>query len=371
MARTLHKMIEVVREHAQLFKGQFTNATCKDGIFWPAAHQTCPEDIQIEMLSSILPPFSVRSLSRSDWLLVRAHPETIDFSWVESVELSWFAEPVCKDLSNDWVLPRCRLLKTMYTRPFGPDRFKWVVQEKRDIDSLGSCTTTTADVLQQKEERPGYVEYGIVPMELIEIKEDCYDYPLYDEEVNDIVITFSHTLTSFRVEGRNTSSHDNPQKYLHIGRGWVEMPVLTKLHLYLGESNYRVVLDQKLMSHYPNLISIETEDKTRDYSFQDKVPCLPAFLLRLRILYLNGWSALTFNLETISTTTDLANITEADSLDFKTEEVFEIKILFRDGNEDEDEEFYRVPRALDFDRGVAWVDTNILANSSVQRMWVA
>ncbi|KAG0374502.1 hypothetical protein BGX24_010322 [Mortierella sp. AD032] len=215
----MRKMIEFVKEHSLLFRGRLTKAMCKDGWFWPDTQQSYPEDIQIEMLTSIPPAPKLKSLSRREWLLVKAHPETIDFSWVESIDQSWFEEPVCKGLPNDWVLPRCRRLKCLSTRPFGPDSFKWAVQERRDLDSLVSCSTTTA------------------------------------------------------------------------------------------RSRYRIVLDRELLLHCPNITSIYINDGTREYDFSEIVPCLPAYLPRLLDLDLWGWSALTFDPETLSLTPGLSSLT--------------------------------------------------------------
>ncbi|KAH7038637.1 hypothetical protein BKA57DRAFT_496396 [Linnemannia elongata] len=245
--------------------------------------QSFPENIQVEMLVSIPPTPKLKSLSRSEWLLVKAHPDTVDFCWIESIDLSWFEKPVCEGLSNDWVLPQCRRLKFLSTPPLGSDTFKWAVQEKRDLESV---------VLFNYLDR-GYVSAGGAT-----------------GEVNDIAIAFSQTLSSLQIEGNGKSSTDTtPLKHFHLGRGWIDMLALTNLQLDVRESNHRVVLDRELLAHCPNITSISISDRTRDYDLPEIVPCLPAYLPRLRVLDLCGWSALTFDPETLSSTPGLGSLT--------------------------------------------------------------
>lgn len=262
------------------------------------------------MLASIPPTPKLKSLSRSEWLLVKAHPDTVDFCWIESIDLSWFEKPVCEGLSNDWVLPQCRRLKFLSTPPLGSDTFKWAVQEKRDLESVVSCSTTSIADTSQQEGRPAYIEHGLVPLERIWIKENLIVYPLCDEEVNDIAIAFSQTLSSLQIEGNGKSSTDTtPLKHFHLGRGWIDMLALTNLQLDVQESDHRVVLDRELLAHCPNITSISISDRTRDYDLPEIVPCLPAYLPRLRVLDLCGWSALTFDPETLSSTPGLGSLT--------------------------------------------------------------
>ncbi|KAF9270881.1 hypothetical protein BGZ88_007302, partial [Linnemannia elongata] len=98
--------------------------------------------------------------------------------------------------------------------------------------------------MSQQEGRPAYIEYGLVPLERIEIHEGR-SRPLYDEEVNDIAIAFSQTITSLRIEGdrRTWSADTTPLRHFHFGRGWVDMLAVTEIHLYMQESDHRVVLD--------------------------------------------------------------------------------------------------------------------------------
>ncbi|KAG0044534.1 hypothetical protein BGZ90_008749, partial [Linnemannia elongata] len=75
-AEAMRKVVEFVREHARLFRGRLTKANWKDGCFWPDALQSFPEDLQVEILASIPPTPKLKSLSHSEWLLVKAHADT-------------------------------------------------------------------------------------------------------------------------------------------------------------------------------------------------------------------------------------------------------------------------------------------------------
>ncbi|KAF9130236.1 hypothetical protein BGX30_013593 [Mortierella sp. GBA39] len=63
---------------------------------------------------------------------------------------------------------------------------------------------------------------------------------------------------------------------IEIGRGWVDMPVLT--NLVIEAHRHRLLIDQMLLFHCPNLTTVHLSDNTRTYQCQDIIPALPAQL---------------------------------------------------------------------------------------------
>jgi hypothetical protein len=318
-AETMRKMVKFVKEHSLMFRGQLDSVMFKDGMVWWEAPQSCPEDVQLKILSIIRPAPKLTTLTADDWILVKAHPDTIDLSWIEAIDTSKFARPVFEEFFSQsrGILQRCRRLTALITQPLGRDGFKWAVQEKRDVDHLGvnwisgTSSSATDGVLQQDgEESPAYVKYGLVPVVRVELKEEHCSL-ISDEEVNDLAIAFNQTLRTLLVEGHSRSWQFLPNIYernLYIGRGWVDMPVLTRLHLHLTDTDYRVVVDRELLEHCPNVASFEIGDNTWEYECAEIVSCLPGHLPQLEKLSLTGWSGLTFDPATLHSTRKLQGL---------------------------------------------------------------
>ncbi|KAG9069591.1 hypothetical protein KI688_010495 [Linnemannia hyalina] len=90
---------------------------------------------------------------------------------------------------------------------------------------------------------------------------------------------------------------------IEIGRGWVDMPVLTDLKI--EAHSHRLLIDQMLLFHCPNLTTVYLSDNTRMYQCQDIIPALPAQLEKVTKLELEGWPALTFHPATLVWATEL------------------------------------------------------------------
>ncbi|KAK3845491.1 MAG: hypothetical protein J3R72DRAFT_418520 [Linnemannia gamsii] len=128
------------------------------------------------------------------------------------------------------------------------------------------------------------------------------------DNLDDIAFAFSQSLRYLKVDVPTQGYLNllNAPKPLHLGRGWVDLPLLTSLCLYVY--SYRLVVDPPLLSRCLNLAHLWLDDSSLEYSWQDLVPCQPARLGRLDILSLCGWSALTFDPATLSSTTGLKSL---------------------------------------------------------------
>lgn len=136
-------------------------------------------------------------------------------------------------------------------------------------------------------DRPACLLQGLVTLEDIWIS-DIRDG--FTDEVDDIAIAFSQTITDLRATSTMAAVAIPPA--VHSGRGWVDMLVLDRLVLDI--KTVWMVLDRELPVHCPNLRYVVLGDRTFDCRCQDIVPSLPARLCRLVTLTLYGWSSLPF-----------------------------------------------------------------------------
>lgn len=308
--RRLRAMVQFVRDHAQLFPGRLKTVICSDAEMWPDLNQTCPVETKLEILR-ILPPLkSPTFLSKTNFLHVSAHLQSTDLSQVQ--EITDMESPPCLwyDVHRDGreFLQRCRALKSIHMDTLGPGTFAWAVQEKRDLESLGSNSHNTNSSVQGgvapslQESRPAYLEHGLVPLEEFNILES--DEPLSDED-DSVVFAFSQTLKKLTMTAATYQQLHIP-RILQVGGGWVDLPLLTTL--YISAAWNRLSLDTQLYRHCPNLTLASFTDNTTRYRCRDIRTCLAAELPRLDTLDLNGWSGLTFHPATLHSTVSLKKL---------------------------------------------------------------
>ncbi|KAK3824148.1 MAG: hypothetical protein JOS17DRAFT_752101 [Linnemannia elongata] len=308
--RRLRAMVQFVRDHAQLFPGRLKTVICSDAEMWPDLNQTCPVETKLEILR-ILPPLkSPTFLSKTNFLHVSAHLQSTDLSQVQ--EITDLESPPCVwyDVHRDGreFLQRCRALKSIHMDTLGPGSFAWAVQEKRDLESLGSNSHNANSSVQGgvggplQESRPAYLEHGLVPLEEFNILES--DEPLSDEDDN-VVFAFSQTLKKLTMTAATYQQLHIP-RILQVGGGWVDLPLLTTL--YISAAWNRLSLDTQLYRHCPNLTLASFTDNTTRYRCRDIVTCFAAELPRLDTLDLTGWSGLTFHPATLHSTVALKKL---------------------------------------------------------------
>ncbi|KAG0311633.1 hypothetical protein BGZ97_011734 [Linnemannia gamsii] len=244
--RRLQAMVQLVRDHAQLFPGLLKTVICIDAEMWPDLSQTCPVETKLEIFR-ILPPLkSPTFLSKTNFLHFTAHLQSTDLRQVQ--EITDLESPPCLwyDLRRDGreFLQRCRALKSIHMDTLGPGSFAWAVQEKRAMESFGTNNANNnnestygvsgggreegrgggASSLQ--ESRPAYLEYGLVPLEEFNISES--DEPLTDEDDN-VVIAFSQTLKKITITAAT-------YEQLHIPRT-LHIVALKKLWIAIGRDD--------------------------------------------------------------------------------------------------------------------------------------
>ncbi|KAF9140794.1 hypothetical protein BGX30_005961 [Mortierella sp. GBA39] len=309
--RRLRTMVRLVRDHAQLFPGRLKTVICSDAEMWPDLNQTCPVETKLE-IHRILPPLkSPTFLSKTNFLHVSAHLQSTDLSQVQ--EITDMESPPCLwyDVHRDGreFLQRCRALKSIHMGTLGPGSFAWAVQEKQDMESLGSNSHNTNSSVQGgvgppslEESRPAYLEHGLVPLEEFNILES--DKPFSDED-DSVVFAFSQTLKKLTMTSATYQQLHIP-RILQVGGGWVDLPFLTTL--YISAAWNRLSLDTQLYSHCPNLTLASFTDNTTRYRCRDIRTCFAAELPRLVALDLNGWSGLTFHPATLHSTVALKKL---------------------------------------------------------------
>ncbi|KAF9545487.1 hypothetical protein EC957_010903 [Mortierella hygrophila] len=308
MEEILSLAVQLVKDHVRLFPRRLRMvSSCNWDKRTEHSRQMIPEDVQLEIFRMLPPVQRMESLTGDNWMRVAAHPEATDLQFVETLlnntpAEQWFGT------SYDYrqLLQRCRTLKNLDIPPLGQGSFAWAVQEKRDHE--GRIITNKGQGLAAWEE--DLLPYGLVPLENFTIKEQLK--PLTDE-VDDVAFAFSQTLATITV---TTLGTDTEMRRIQLGRGWVDLPMLTQLEI---QSNFaRLDLHPELLSHCPNVTSVKLSDRTYGYQCQDIVPCQAAHLAHVETLALTGWSALTFHQATLHSAkrlTTLAVTLELDSED--------------------------------------------------------
>ncbi|KAF9546213.1 hypothetical protein EC957_009952 [Mortierella hygrophila] len=235
------------------------------------------------------------------------HPHTTDLGHVKDIFLTLPPGPLLDRLRGiRQFLQRCRSVKRLHLTSLGKGTFKWAVEEKRMVmGGMGGNTTINGgqgppSLLDN--DRPACLLHGLVAPEDVwmSIMDGTTD------EVDDIAIAFSQTLTGLRATSTSTTSAPDIPPAVHFGRGWVDMMALDRLVLDTVTS--RMILDRELLVHCPNLSYAALGDRTFDYRCQDIMPCLPARLRRLVTLQLYGWSSLSFHPDTLYSTSELRTL---------------------------------------------------------------
>ncbi|KAF9545501.1 hypothetical protein EC957_010917 [Mortierella hygrophila] len=316
-ANALAAMVAFVKEHTQLFPNRLLFVTCTNGVVYNFEEQECPEETLFEIAHLLPPLLRPLYLDESNWLRFTVAPHRIDLGAVESVvsptkPQSWWYRAICE---NREFLRRCRNLRSLDMVTLGPGTFWWAVQERQDLDRLDRNVvpdTTTAAVaaitdnnnLTQHQENQRQEVRGLVPIRSVTISEHITPFA---DEINDIAIGFSLTLEYLSIEA---SIENGPpsllERVIHVGTGWVNLPVLTNLSLNFTKAS--LALDRQIWAHCPSLVLLVIADPTTRYRCQDIVPCLPGHHSNLKTLWLQGSSALAFDPTTLNSTLKLTSL---------------------------------------------------------------
>ncbi|KAH7038793.1 hypothetical protein BKA57DRAFT_474201 [Linnemannia elongata] len=309
--KSMGSLVRFVEIHAQLFKGRLKIATCTSSSIWRWHIQSCPADVQFKILQLLPPLLKPKTFDTHNVEQFAAHPLTTDLGQVENIYLApLFGTPhfgTLLDRLGDirQFLQRCRSAKRLHLVSLGKGTFKWAVEEKRmAMEGMGGNTLNyggQGPLSLLDNGRPACLLHGLIALE------DVWINNIRDgstEEVDDVAIAFSQTLTCLKGTSAMYAPVIPPAFY--FGRGWVDMPVLDRLSL--RSSFARMVVDRELFVHCPNLRYVVLTDNTSDYRCQDIVPSLPARLSRLAILKLYGWSALSFHPDTFYSTSELRHL---------------------------------------------------------------
>ncbi|KAK3845575.1 MAG: hypothetical protein J3R72DRAFT_436100 [Linnemannia gamsii] len=289
--KAVRDVVQFVKDHRRIYPGCLKSLVTICSGFWPkGSSKTCGEDIH-EAVSQVLPLHKPEYLSRSNWLWVAAHRQTTDLGGVQKI---FQLDPNVVDRQ---LLQQCRALREIDMYHLVDGCFDWAVQEKRQLRSLGQgLSASSHGVSSTSLSPPAYSTHDLMPLEQI-ILLSC---SMPSQNLHAMVFAFSQSLKYLRI---NELQGSNLVQTIHVGQGWIELPVLRSLKLYAPR--HRLVLDPLLLSQCPSLTEIDAQDETFEYSCQDIVPFLPAQVAKLRFLCLRGWSALAFHPATLEVTKEL------------------------------------------------------------------
>ncbi|KAK3845527.1 MAG: hypothetical protein J3R72DRAFT_31445 [Linnemannia gamsii] len=304
--RVLQDMVQFVLDHLRIFKGQLKSIRCFDNGVWDWMDWKSIDRMELDFFRHLPPMEKPTHIGKDNWRRFSAHPQSTIVTHVQgfsskAIQASW------QDIisNNQSILQRFRSLKSLDLSDFRAGTFNWAVQEKRELERAGGITASDithagrGSLASEEALTPTHWTHGLVPLERVYIKRQtvtCAD------DIDDLAFAFSETLKRIRVSAESPLLKYRP-KSISIGKGWVNLPALTLLTLQVDSD--RLVLDPRLLTHCPNLAFLRLNDMSRDYQCRDIVPCLPTHLKRLGCLQLGGWSALTFDPVTLSSTRSL------------------------------------------------------------------
>ncbi|KAG0378130.1 hypothetical protein BGX24_004679 [Mortierella sp. AD032] len=296
------EMVRFVQEHARLFSGRLKTVHCfNDSHQWN--DWSFVKDVKQEIYRTLPPLSKPTHLEKDNWLQIMAHPDSTDLGHVWMVDgggmpAMWY-DAICNNGQS--ILQRCRAMRVLKLELFlasqGP--FQWAVQEKRDLEEF-AATGRSFYSDHEATFQSAHRTHGLLQLEDITITGFDHDRTM---AINDIVFAFSGTLKRLAIDSLERPPSILPEP-LHLGQGWVSLPVLT--HLTLKIDMNRLVIDPDLLTQCLNLTDVLISDWTLQYRCQDIIPCSSANITSLQSLKLRGWSALTFNPATLSSTTQLA-----------------------------------------------------------------
>ncbi|KAF8937733.1 hypothetical protein BGZ47_008877 [Haplosporangium gracile] len=290
--------VAFVKEHVRLFPDRLKTATLSERPSWDGPPRDGRQEVQFEILQILPPLHGITQLTRSNLRQFQAHPLATDVSRVILISTE----------SKGWIdnygqlFQRCRSLRTLDEVMPGKGTFKWAVKEKQRMEGVRSLTIDdNQGGLSQGSLRLATVHQRLVPLASVVLRE-ADERTIATDELDDIAFAFSRTLESVSVHFKRTPL----PRQIHIGQGWVDLPKLSTL--YIASKNAALVIDPHLFNHCPNLCSVNIDDETQEYRFQDILPCAAARLDRIQVLNLTGWSALTFNPATFHSAKRLSNV---------------------------------------------------------------
>ncbi|KAG0287187.1 hypothetical protein BGZ96_008866 [Linnemannia gamsii] len=327
-------LMGMVKKHTENFPGRLKNVTRSLSRTERAYVKITPAPFNDSELFRILPPASgTRFIIFENWWRISARLEETDLSLVH--EFDWF--PPFIDPQR--VLQRCRFLKSISY--FKPRCFDWAVEEKKALQNyrlgqnsvdhspdshknpdlanrqdrgqvqdqiISSSSSPLSPLLMNsppQPPRPAYLTHGLVPLEKIHLA--VCNIPML--ELDAAAFAFNRSLKYLKI--KNFYRLDHIYTPIHLGHGWVDLPVLERLELNVSNTHLypnmpkALILDPLLLSKCPALVYVKVVDHTLQYKCDEIVPWKPAYLPRITSLYLKGWSALTFNPETLASTKKL------------------------------------------------------------------
>ncbi|KAG0088194.1 hypothetical protein BGZ93_010525 [Podila epicladia] len=242
-------------------------------------------------IQQLLPVLSYpRALDSGNWMQFVARADEVNLEQVQSIRIDTSPVGWYQALTTDHApfLPRCRNLTSYQSVTFGPESFRWAVQEKRQ--RLITQTTGTLDLLPP------------VPLREVVIRSVAH---IFAGEIEDIAFGFSDTLSKFVVYERTLFQAGGLMPYFRIGQNW-NLPWLRYLNLRSFQRT--LALSPGIFSGCPFLERIETFDRFYEYNPLAIEYGQPAALPRLRGLELHGHSALQFHPDTLRTTGNLESL---------------------------------------------------------------
>ncbi|KAG0269535.1 hypothetical protein BGZ95_002048 [Linnemannia exigua] len=317
---TLGQLVQFVKDHMKLFPGLLKTVNLPNKVdYWEGYYQTYPGTVRDEIYRILPAVYKPDIINQSEWPKVLVHLSAIDLGHVSKI--AWLPPGIDLQL----FLQRCRGLREISVQTLARGCFDWAVSEKNEMEIFGqgqgqglgrlAARSNSAPVITQAQHQdilseiplpppqPAWSKHGLVKLQNV-LLQNC---KMPSQDLETITTAFNHSLRTIYIQDLQPAD-DAQTTHIHVGNDWPDMPLLDCLELRTRSRQYRVALDPRLFARHPSIQYAKIKDKTFNYPRQEIVPWLPADLPELRIMYLRGLSALSFNPTTLHSTKNLRDL---------------------------------------------------------------
>ncbi|KAG0046311.1 hypothetical protein BGZ83_008510, partial [Gryganskiella cystojenkinii] len=299
-------MFTFMQRHTALFPNQIQSADCPVERSWRRS-TICPEEVMNELKDSLPVMVNPVSINNHNWQQITRKFKSTNLDSVKEIAILGMQARNCMKTflaSQPTFLSRCRALASLKLNSPGPGSFKWAVKEKLAWEQFGVTTLTIAgDDPLPKSTMPA--PEPLLPLQRVDIAVNGK----FTDEIDDIAFAFGNTLLelcaiSFVANGASEGSNE-----FRAGIAWM-LPRIQKLNLAIQHQRLLIDRDLYAIGLGDQIESLELQDRSLDYRYQDVYTCRPAHttLPALKKVALLGWPALTFHPDTLHRVPNLESL---------------------------------------------------------------
>ncbi|KAK3821489.1 MAG: hypothetical protein J3Q66DRAFT_398521 [Benniella sp.] len=296
-------ILQFVQQHTSIHKNVLRNME---------ANSWMTPDVFFEIQALLPPLHNPQSIDYANWGNFVGRVKDTNLDHAESITLyikyearylGWGQkqEKAYEIIRNQPFLPRCRVLKELKMDTLGPDMFQWAVQEKKQRDEARQRKRIPSQNVSTRQHRYHNNDLEpLVPLRSVTIGTQEWQQPPV-QELDDIAFAFSDTLEELVMQAWwdkawNEFEHLASTPQVAYGRGW---NLLHLRNLVLSVNHFQLHFDMEGLRRCRALESIRLNDEIMLYDHQEVRSWSPVSLPHLKLLDLQGSTALHFNMDSL------------------------------------------------------------------------